>query len=199
MLNRMLNRVQSVSTLPAAILLAAGSSQRFGAHKLSHLIDSVPMALKSAITLQSALGAILVGMRPKDALAPTLSGHGLNVILCDRAVEGMGGTLAQVVAAVPAGASGYIIALADMPFVHVDSIRAVAAALQGGAKLAAPTYRGQRGHPVGLGASYRDELLALKGDAGARDIIKRDAALMQLIEVDDPGVLRDIDTPDDLI
>ena len=199
MLNRMLNRVQSVSTLPAAILLAAGSSQRFGAHKLSHLIDSVPMALKSAITLQSALGAILVGMRPKDALAPTLSGHGLNVILCDRAVEGMGGTLAQVVAAAPAGASGYIIALADMPFVHVDSIRAVAAALQGGAKLAAPTYRGQRGHPVGLGASYRDELLALKGDAGARDIIKRDAALMQLIEVDDPGVLRDIDTPDDLI
>ena len=198
MLNRMLNRVQSVSTLPAAILLAAGSSQRFGAHKLSHLIDGVPMALKSAITLQSALGAILVGMRPQDALAPTLFGHGLNVILCDRAVEGMGGTLAQVVAAAPAGASGYIIALADMPFIHVDSIRAVAAALQGGAKLAAPTYRGQRGHPVGLGASYRDELLALKGDAGARDIVKRDVALMQLVEVDDPGVLRDIDTPADL-
>ena len=198
MLNRMLNRVQSVSTLPAAILLAAGSSQRFGAHKLSHLIDGVPMALKSAITLQSALGAILVGMRPQDALAPTLSGHGLNVIFCDRAPEGMGGTLAQVVAAAPADASGYIIALADMPFIHVDSIRAVAAALQGGAKLAAPTYRGQRGHPVGLAASYRDELLALKGDAGARDIIKRDLALMQLIEVDDPGVLRDIDTPGDL-
>ena len=194
----MLNRVHSASTLPAAILLAAGSSQRFGGHKLSHLIDGVPMALKSAITLQSALGAILVGMRTQDALAPTLSGHGLNVIFCDRAPEGMGGTLAQVVAAAPADASGYVIALADMPFIHVDSIRAVAAALQGGAKLAAPTYRGQRGHPVGLAASYRDELLALKGDAGARDIVKRDAALMQLIEVDDPGVLRDIDTPGDL-
>ena len=198
MLNRMLNRVQSVSTLPAAILLAAGSSQRFGAHKLSHLIDGVPMALKSAITLQSALGAILVGMRPQDALAPTLFGHGLNVILCDRAVEGMGGTLAQVVAAAPADASGYIIALADMPFIHVDSIRAVAAALQGGAKLVAPVYRGQRGHPVGLAASYRDELLALGGDAGARDIIRRDAANLQLVDVDDPGVLWDVDTPADL-
>ena len=194
----MLNRVHSASTLPAAILLAAGSSQRFGGHKLSHLIDGVPMALKSAITLQSALGAIIVGIMPQDALAPTLSGHGLNVIFCDRAPEGMGGTLAQVVAAAPADAGGYVIALADMPFIHVDSIRAVAAALQGGAKLAAPTYRGQRGHPVGLAASYRDELLALKGDAGARDIVKRDAALMQLIEVDDPGVLRDIDTPGDL-
>ena len=110
----------------------------------------------------------------------------------------MGGTLAQVVAAAPANTSGYIIALADMPFIHPDSIRAVAAALQGGATLVAPAYRGQRGHPVGLAASYRDELLALQGDAGARDIIKRDAALMQLIEVDDPGVLRDIDTPADL-
>ena len=188
----------SVSAQIVGILLAAGSSQRFGAHKLSHLIDGVPMALKSAITLQSALGAILVGMRPQDALAPMLLGQGHNVILCDRAFEGMGGTLAQVVAAAPADASGYIIALADMPFIQVDSIRAVAAALQGGAKLAAPTYRGQRGHPVGLAASYRDELLALKGDAGARDIVKRDAALMQLIEVDDPGVLRDIDTPGDL-
>ena len=188
----------SVSAQIVGILLAAGSSQRFGGHKLSHLIDGVPMALKSAITLQSALGAILVGMRPQDALAPTLAGQGLNVIFCDRAPEGMGGTLAQVVAAAPADAAGYIVALADMPFIQIDSIRAVAAALQSGAQLVAPVYRGQRGHPVGLSVGYRDELLALKGDAGARAIIRRDVALMQMIEVDDPGVLRDIDTPADL-
>ena len=110
----------------------------------------------------------------------------------------MGGTLAQVVAAAPETGAGYIIALADMPFVSADSIRAVAAALQGGAKLVAPVYRGQRGHPVGLAASYRDELLALGGDAGARDIIRRDAANLQLVDVDDPGVLWDIDTRADL-
>ena len=187
-----------MSSAPVAILLAAGSSQRFGGHKLSHLIDGVPMALKSAITLKSALGAVMVGMRPQDELAPILSGHGLSVILCDRAPEGMGGTLAQVVAAAPETAAGYIIALADMPFVSADSIRAVAAALQGGAKLVAPVYRGQRGHPVGLAASYRDELLALGGDAGARDIIRRDAANLQLVDVDDPGVVWDVDTRADL-
>ena len=187
-----------MSSPPVAILLAAGSSQRFGGHKLSHLIDGVPMALKSAITLKSALGAVMVGMRPQDELAPILSGHGLSVILCDRAPEGMGGTLAQVVAAAPETAAGYIIALADMPFVSADSIRAVAAALQGGAKLVAPVYRGQRGHPVGLAASYRDELLALGGDAGARDIIRRDAAYLQLVDVDDPGVVWDVDTRADL-
>ena len=180
------------------ILLAAGSSTRFGGHKLSHLIDGVPMALRSALTLKMALGAILVGMRPQDSLAPTISGQGLDVVLCDRAPEGMGGTLAQLVAAAPVNVGGYIIALADMPFIKSETIRAVAAALNEGARLAAPAYRGARGHPVGLSAAYRDELLGLKGDAGARDIVKRDMAQLRLIEVDDPGVLRDIDTRDDL-
>ncbi len=186
---------------PAAvtgILLAAGSSVRFGAHKLSHPIAGVPMALRSAMAVKLALGAVLVAMRPGDALAPTLSASGIEVVFCDRAPEGMGGTLAQAVAAAPAGAAGYVIALADMPFIDPASIRAVADAIAGGATLAAPAYRGTRGHPVGLAASYRDELLALEGDAGARAIVKRDAARLTLIEVDDPGVLRDIDTPGDL-
>ena len=104
--HRALCRMPFVSAQPAGILLAAGSSQRFGAHKLSHLIDGVPMASRSAITLRSALGATLAGMRPQDALAPTLLGQGHNVILCDRALEGMGGTLAQVGAAAPADAGG---------------------------------------------------------------------------------------------
>jgi molybdenum cofactor cytidylyltransferase len=186
---------------PAAvtgILLAAGSSVRFGGHKLSHLIDGVPMALRSAMAMKAALGAVLVAMRPGDALAPTISANGIEVIFCDRAPEGMGGTLAQAVAAAPAAVAGYVIALADMPFIAPASIRAVADAIAGGATIAVPTYRGERGHPVGLAASYRDELLALKGDAGARSLVKRDAHLMTLVEVDDPGVLRDIDTPQDL-
>ncbi len=180
------------------ILLAAGSSTRFGGHKLSHLIDGMPMALRSAMAVKSALGAVLVAMRPGDALAPTLLAQGLDVICCDRAPEGMGGTLAQAIAAAPSGAAGYVIALADMPFIRPASIRAVAAAIAGGAVLAAPCYRGERGHPVGLAARYCEELLALQGDAGARAIIKRDAALMTLVDVDDAGVLRDIDTPADL-
>lgn len=182
----------------AGILLAAGSSQRFGGHKLSHLIDGVPMALRSAIAMKAALGAVVVAMRPGDELAPTMLANGLDVIFCDRAPEGMGGTLAQAIAAAPADAAGYVIALADMPFIAPASIRAVADAIVCGATLAAPVYRGERGHPVGFSVVYRDELLALQGDAGARALIGRDAASQTLVQVDDAGVLRDIDTRADL-
>ncbi len=186
----------------AGILLAAGSSTRFGGFKLMHPVDGVPMVLKTATimreALESALGAILVAVRPGSPCVPTLLAQGFNVIECPRAPEGMGGTLADAVAAAPAGAAGFIIALADMPFIRAGSIAAIVRALEAGATLAAPAYRGGRGHPVGLAAAYRDELLALTGDAGARTIIKRDAARITLVEVDDPGVLRDIDTPADL-
>ena len=189
------------------ILLAAGASTRFGGFKLMHPVDGVPMVLKSAHAMKAALGGVLVAVRPGSPCLPTLLEQGFNVIECARADEGMGGTLADAVAAAPADAGGFIIALADMPFICVDTIAAIARVLvagaagatgAAGAALAAPSYRGERGHPVGLAASYRAELLALTGDAGARAIIKRDAARITLVPVDDPGVLRDIDTPADL-
>ncbi len=181
------------------ILLAAGSSTRFGGFKLMHAIEGEPMVLKSAKAMKTALGAVLVAVRAESPCLPTLSWQeGIDILECSRAVEGMGGSLAQVVAALPVGTGGYVIALADMPFIEPQSIRAVADALRGGASLAAPVYRGERGHPVGIAASYRAELLALQGDAGARDILARNRAAMTLVEVNDPGVLRDIDTPGDL-
>lgn len=181
------------------ILLAAGSSSRFGGFKLMHPIDGVPMVLKSALAMKSALGAVVVAVRPGSPCLPTLFGQpGIRVVESPRAAEGMGGTLADVVAALPADTPGFIIGLADMPFIAPHTVGRVARALAGGACLVAPAYRGERGHPVGLGAAYRDQLLALQGDAGARAIIKRAAALVTLVEVDDPGVLRDIDTPQDL-
>lgn len=181
------------------ILLAAGSSTRFGGFKLMHPVDGVPMVLKSADAMKSALGAVLVAVRPGSPCLPTLLEQRFNVIECARADEGMGGTLADAVAAVPANAGGFIVALADMPFIRIETIAAIARALEAGALLAAPSYRGERGHPVGLAASYRDQLLALTGDAGARAIIKRDVAHITLVPVDDAGVLHDIDTPADLL
>ena len=75
--------------------------------RIRALIDRI-QSLDDSRSIQAALGAILAGMTSQDALAPTLLGQRHNVILCDHALEGMGGTLAQVVAAAPADASGYI-------------------------------------------------------------------------------------------
>jgi molybdenum cofactor cytidylyltransferase len=95
-------------------------------------------------------------------------------------------------------ADGYLVALGDMPFVRPSSIAAVRDALAGGAALAAPFWRTRRGHPVGIAGSFYQDLLALRGDEGAKALLAANQARMVKIPVGDPGVIRDIDTPADL-
>ena len=121
----------------------------------------------------------------------------MRTLVCEKAADGMGESLKTGIAATQ-GADGWIVALADMPFIRPATHLGIARALQRGAVIAAPAYRGERGHPVGLSGRFRDELLSLEGDAGARFILKRHAEQIHLVEVDDPGVLKDIDTPQDL-
>lgn len=181
------------------ILLAAGVSARFGAHKLLHpLPDGTPVAVAAAQCLTTALPDALAVVRPDDeALQHLLVKAGLRVTVAPRAAEGMGASLAAAVAATH-GTGGWVVALADMPFIEPDTVRAVAQALEAGAAIAAPRYDAQRGHPVGFAARFRDELLALHGEAGARALVARHAAEVRYIDVADRGVLLDIDTPADL-
>jgi molybdenum cofactor cytidylyltransferase len=181
------------------ILLAAGQGSRFGGGKLlAHLADATPVGLASARNLAAALDEVIAVVRPEDArLADVLRGAGIAVEPCATAWQGMGASLAHAVRA-SADADGWIVALADMPLVRPATIRAVAQALEGGAALVAPEYRGERGHPVGFARVYRERLAALEGDAGARDIVRAERERMTLLPCDDPGVLADIDTALDL-
>jgi molybdenum cofactor cytidylyltransferase len=77
-------------------------------------------------------------------------------------------------------------------------VRGVVRLLQAGADMAAPVYQGQRGHPVGFSHAMRAGLEALDGDRGARTLLEQHAARLSLFEVNDPGCLADVDTPDDL-
>ena len=181
------------------ILLAAGASKRFGSDKLLHrLPGGTPVAAAALANLRAALPHVIAVVRPgAAALENLLSEAGATVIQCVNAEEGMGASLAAAVSA-SGDASGWVIALADMPYIRPQTIEQVAAALAAGADIVAPAYRGERGHPVGLSARFRAQLEALHGDEGARALLKQNASLIELIEVDDPGVCRDIDTPADL-
>ena len=183
---------------PAGILLAAGSSTRFNGNKLLHVFDGKPIALRSALSFVTVLPGAVAVTRPHSPLKAVLEEAGLRVVECERADEGMGASLAAGVCATR-DANGWVIALADMPFIEPDTHRKIADALAGGADLVAAGYRGERGHPVGIGVRFLDQLLALEGDAGARHIMRANPGMLQLIECDDPGVLRDIDIRDDLV
>jgi len=181
------------------ILLAAGASTRFGTDKLMHpLAGGTTVAATALANLRSALPHVIAVVRPgATALENLLSAAGATVILCADADEGMGASLASAVRAT-SHVDGWVIALADMPFIRPPTIAKIAASLAAGAAIAAPAWRGERGHPVGLSARFRPQLEALRGDEGARALLKKNAGLIKLIEVDDPGVRRDIDTPADL-
>ncbi len=183
----------------AGLLLAAGSAKRFGSNKLLHALPhGVPIAVQSARHLKPESSAVVAVVRPgQDTLYKVLQAEGCNVVVCENADEGMGASLACGARA--AGeADGYLVALADMPFIRRSSIAAVREALEKGAALAAPYWRGRRGHPVGISRAFYDQLVELKGDEGARSILAANEARLVKIPLGDPGVLRDIDRPEDL-
>jgi len=182
-----------------AILLAAGAGTRFGGGKLLHpLSDGVAIAAHAARNLQAADLDVVAVVRTGDfPLADTLEQEGCLVFPCADAARGMGHSLVHGINAVKE-APGWIVALADMPRVRPATIRSIANVLREGAVIAAPVYRGERGHPVGFAAALRGELLQLSGDSGAREVLERHRDKIQLVECDDPGIVLDVDARTDL-
>jgi len=185
--------------LISAVLLAAGYGKRFGGDKLLHpLEDGIAIAAHAARNLLAVTPEVVAVVHWGDfPLYEILEQEGCQVTMFRDAARGMGASLAHGIGQVKA-AGGWVVALADMPRIRPDTIGKVIAELGQGALMAAPSYKGERGHPVGFGAQLRDELLALEGDQGARAVLERHRAALKLVECDDPGALFDIDRKSDL-
>jgi len=190
---------------PVGILLAAGRAERFGGDKLLARLtaaqpgaDSVSVGEAACRNLRAAMPVVVAVVRSgDDRLAAVLGAAGAQVIRCANADDGMGASLACGVGAT-GDAAGWVVALADMPWIRPETIARVAAAIVQGAVVAAPFHQGERGHPVGFGKSCGAMLIALGGDEGARSVLAAHRQQMTRIDVDDPGVVRDIDIPSDL-
>ncbi|SDO86015.1 molybdenum cofactor cytidylyltransferase [Ralstonia sp. 25mfcol4.1] len=188
--------------LPTGILLAAGFGRRFDPAGLRNkLLETLPdgrtVAWRSARTLAAGLPNSIAVVRPgMPELAEELRRGGCRVIEAPEAEAGMGAALRAGVAAC-ADARGWVVALADMPWLSMELVRAVALTITSRDTIAAPWRDGQRGHPVGFGAAWKDELLKLDGDEGARALLKSQPVTRILTE--DDGAFRDIDLPGDLV
>jgi molybdenum cofactor cytidylyltransferase len=199
------------------ILLAAGRGERFGGDKLLTLIrpDARPPAdaptdgrspgvarefigVMACRNLLSALPRVVAVVRSDDAeLAMALGATGVRVVRCASSDAGMGASLACGVRSTP-DAAGWIVALGDMPWIETSTIARVVRAIADGATVAAPFYRGQRGHPVGFGATCFAALAALADDDGAKSVVAAHRDRLVRIDVEDAGTLTDVDRPADL-
>lgn len=196
------------------LLLAAGRGSRFSpdgsSNKLLATVNGDPVCVSSARALQAALPRVIAATAPRaPAIAEVLNQAGCEVLICDRADSGMGNTLSQAIsqATIREEAAGnampaWCVMPADMPWLQAQTVTRLAQAwlalplAQRRRAVLAPSYQGQRGHPVLFGPDWTSELSALQGDQGARAIIR---GHLSLIEVDDPGCLLDVDTPSDLL
>ncbi|MFM2069695.1 MAG: hypothetical protein RLZZ584_4604 [Pseudomonadota bacterium] len=188
---------------PVIVVLAAGRGSRFGGttHKLAQPFGSASVLVATIGTaLSSGLPTVVVTTAGLvSTVQPVVAAR--DIVLLppvgspSREPLGMGYSIATGVAA-RAQAPGWIILPGDMPLIRTATLHAVAQALEQH-PVAYAQHRGRRGHPVGFSAELYSDLVKLSGDEGARRLVARYPA--HAVEVDDPGVLIDVDTPEDLV
>ncbi|MEX2334450.1 MAG: nucleotidyltransferase family protein [Pseudohongiella sp.] len=184
-----------------AILLAAGLSRRFGSIKLNALLpDGSTLLEKTSRLLQSNISEIIVVTRPALLDAGVLANTGFTrqqIVVCPDADQGMGHSLAFGIRSLPAHWDACLVCLADMPFINASTLQQIHTRASRD-RILIPTYQQQRGHPVAFGRDFFTELTQSRGDTGGRDVIKNHPDQLVLVELDDIGILQDIDTPEDL-
>lgn len=182
-------------TVPA-LILAAGFGARFGSDKRrAALADGRTLLATSLEAAQRVFEEVHLVLRPEDDPAALGLPAGCSIIRCDDAGQGMGHSLAAGVRALserPAEAMAVL--LGDMPWIAEDSLRALVGKAAAG-RIVFPLYQGERGHPVLFGRVFWGELQHLTGDEGARRVLRAHASAWVAVGVDDPGVLRDVDSP----
>jgi CTP:molybdopterin cytidylyltransferase MocA len=199
----------------AAIVLAAGRSARM--RELKPLLDVEGRTLlERAVGAFSAVGiddVLVVTGHRGDEVAPVAARAGARTVHNPRFDEGMYSSVQAGVAAMAAGVTRFFLLPADVPLVRPETVGQLAraagtpagpAAGQSAARGAAgpavvyPAFRESTGHPPLISASLRDEILGDRPAGGLRELLMRHAASSQLVEVEDPGVLLDADTPEAL-
>lgn len=183
-----------------ALVLAAGSSRRFGSDKRAARLPDGQSLLAATLALaRRNFPEVAVVLRSGDEAEALGVPSGVRVIRCADADLGMGHSLAAGVAVlVEERFRAIAVMLGDMPWIADASLRHLAESADID-RIVFPLHDGQRGHPVLFGRRYWQEMMTLTGDQGARRVLEDHEEAWLGLEVNDPGVLRDADTPAALV
>lgn len=182
------------------VVLAAGTSSRFGGrNKLLEPVDGTPLVRRAVRTAAASDldGVTVVVGHDADRVRAALDGLDVRIRRNDRFADGQSTSVAVGVAAArERNADAVLVALGDMPAVSVGTVNLLLSAYSRGEWTAlAAACDGRRGNPVLFDGRHFDALRSVEGDAGGREVLLAEGVL---VETGDPGVLRDVDRPEDL-
>jgi len=186
---------------PTGLIFAGGRGVRFSGLKqlvglegkpiLQHVIDTVS-------ELDWKFSPILVLGYRKDRIIDSLDPKGIRIVENDKFEKGLSTSMKRGIKACSPGTGGYLFFLGDMPLISPDNVRAVLAEARSGASLAATCFGNKRGFPVYLHRKWKEDLLEVTGDRGARGIIKGNREELSVVDTANRGVIMDIDERNDL-
>ena len=186
------------------VILAAGNSTRMGKdNKLLRNIGDAPLIRNTAIEmLKSDLDScsIVLGYQ-SDKVADVIKDLNVNLILNPLWKEGQASSLRAAINTLDSTYSDLLIMLGDLPgikSIHINSIIEEHLLTDNRkSKITIPSFKGQKGNPVIWGRSFFDDLSNLEGDVGGRSLFSEHPAAINILEMENPWVVKDTDTPED--
>lgn len=187
----------------AAVILAAGLSSRCPGNKLLQTIAGKPVVryVVEAAIASKAIGVLVVVGHDAEKLSEVLSGLPVAIVNNAQYASGLSSSLRCAVQQAPADSDGLLVLLGDMPFVTAAVIDDLIEQFDPthGHEICVPMAKGRQGNPVLWGRRFFAELTSMTGDNGGKSIIGLHRKFVVELDVEDDGVLIDIDTVDDVI
>lgn len=184
-----------------AIVLAAGLSSRMGEPKPLIRLAGRPLLamVLDAVRHSRAAGIVVVLGAASERVRKEVGLEGARVVTNPEYAAGMSTSIRSGLRAAGSDATAFLFVLGDEPLVTSSTIDALIDRHRATrARIVVPVYRGARGNPVLLHRSLAGEIERITGDTGCRPIVASHADEVVEVPVDDPGILIDIDTPEDV-
>jgi molybdenum cofactor cytidylyltransferase len=187
----------------AALVLAAGQSRRMGYNnKLLAEIDGTAMVRRTAQNVLASKASPVVAVTGHQRTETKAVLAGLDLAFAHNAgyADGLSTSMKAGLASLDTDLDGLLICLGDMPRVLPQTINKLIAAFdpQEGRAICVPTWHGKRGNPVLWGRRFFEEMMDISGDVGARHLMGKYSDLLVEVEMNDDGIMIDVDTPDAL-
>jgi molybdenum cofactor cytidylyltransferase len=184
----------------AAVVLAAGGASRMGELKQLLPVGGQPMVRRAteAVCAAGLAQVVVVVGAQAEAVTAALAGLPLDVVVNEAWAEGLSSSLRAGLGALRPEIQATLVILADQPALTPGLLRTLVDRYRAtGAPLVVPFFQGRRGNPVLVDRRLFAEMQTIKGDRGARVLLARYQDALERVEIDDPAVVNDVDTPEE--